>query len=358
MLILPQIVKTEWNNRNKKWFINKGYNFSKIKDKIEVSVLDLMEGSHVKVKILCDYCLEKGIRTIINKPYYEYINLNKKSIIYKDCCKSCTYQKYKESNLIVYGVDNVAKLKSVIDKKENTNFNKYGFKNPMQIIEFKNKYKNNYLNKYGVENPAQNITVKEKKKNTCLEKFNCNHPFECEEVLNKIKITNMNRYGCEIPFNNNSIQEKAKISLYKNKTGVSSKQQRYMCKLLNGELNYPFSNLLLDIYLPQNKINIEYDGSGHKISTRNKTISINDFYIKEMRRDMYLRSRGLKIIRIISKKDYLPIDKRILKMIMYAKEYLNTGHSWITFDIDNQLVRCSQFENYYDFGELRKIPKQ
>jgi len=53
--------------------------------------------------------------------------------------------------------------------------------------------------------------------------------------------------------------------LYKNKTGVSSYPQRYICNLLNGELNYPIGNLSLDIALLDNKIYIEYDGSGHDL---------------------------------------------------------------------------------------------
>ena len=42
-------------------------------------------------------------------------------------------------------------------------------------------------------------------------------------------------------------------------------------------------------------------------------------------------------------------------MIIYAKKYINTGHSWIKFDIDNNVIINRLGVFYYDFGELRKI---
>jgi hypothetical protein len=100
-----------------------------------------------------------------------------------------------------------------------------------------------------------------------------------------------------------------------------------------------------------------YDGGGHDISMKVKGGLTQEEFIKsERKRELFIKSRGFSIIRIISKDDLLPKDEIILKMISEAKEYLKTGHSWITFDIDNKKVICSQSQSDYNFGELRKLP--
>jgi hypothetical protein len=53
----------------------------------------------------------------------------------------------------------------------------------------------------------------------------------------------------------------------------------------------------------------------------------------------------------------LPSDNVIFNLVELAKSYFNTGHSWIKYDIDNSKIITSQFEKYFDFGELRKIKK-
>ena len=87
-------------------------------------------------------------------------------------------------------------------------------------------------------------------------------------------------------------------------------------------------------------------------------ISQVQFDSKEIKRYLFLKSLGWKMIRIICIKDKIPSDNIILEMIIHAKEYLNSGHSWIKFDIDNNKVICSQYEKGYDFGKLRKIKKE
>jgi len=67
---------------------------------------------------------------------------------------------------------------------------------------------------------------------------------------------------------------------------------------------------------------------------------------------LFLKSKGWRKITIISLKDYLPNDDIILNIVKYGIDYLNTNHSWIIFDIDNQLVKCSQFEEEYNYGKL------
>lgn len=304
MLILPQIVEVGWNVSNREWYISKSYKYTKIKDIVEVSVLDLKKGSHNLVKIKCDYC---GI--IFYKIYKSY--LHGRRIIKKDCCDNvnCMKQKRYESNKKIHGV---------------------GFS--LQLDEIRNSIVKTNLERYGCKCVLQN-----------------------EDVKNKIKETNILKYGVSSPSKNREISKRQMDTLKGNNNDLKSKQQIYIHQLIGGEINFQFSNLFLDIGFNNEMICIEYDGGGHDLRVKLGNMTREEFIKEERKRECFLRDNNWKIIRIISRKDYLPQDNKIIDIIIYAKNYLNINHSWIYFDIDNQLVKCSQFENYYDFGELRKI---
>ena len=55
-LIVPQTVKVRIGVRTYKYYKEKGYEFEKCTDLIEVDVIDLYPGSHEMVKIVCDIC--------------------------------------------------------------------------------------------------------------------------------------------------------------------------------------------------------------------------------------------------------------------------------------------------------------
>lgn len=52
---------------------------------IKVKVFDLTDGSHVKVKVLCDYCDQE----IMNPSWKTYLRQKKDNIVDKDCCRKC-----------------------------------------------------------------------------------------------------------------------------------------------------------------------------------------------------------------------------------------------------------------------------
>jgi hypothetical protein len=105
-------------------------------------------------------------------------------------------------------------------------------------------------------------------------------------------------------------------------------------------------------------IYVEYDGSGHELNITLGKTTKEEFELKEQRRYYALKNRGWRQIRIISRNDLLPTDVKIMELINLSIGYLNSGHSWIYFDIDNSIVRCREVEKHYDFGELRKITQQ
>jgi hypothetical protein len=144
-------------------------------------------------------------------------------------------------------------------------------------------------------------------------------------------------------------------TMYKHGTQQCSLQQKYLHDLLGGELNLPINSSTLDIAYPSDKIYIEYDGSGHDLSVKLGSMTSEEFEKKEKNRRYALYKLNWKEIRIISRKDYLPSDDIIIEMISFAKQYFITEHSWIVFDIDNKIVKSSQFDKEYNYGQVKRL---
>ncbi len=300
---------------------------------------------------------------------------------YKNSLQSPDVQeKIKQTNLLKYGVENPLSNKDIIQKRKETNLIKYGVENCFQNLETQNKIKETNIEKYGVDNPLKNSKIRDKMKSTnlekygdeimfktihfkeisiqtCLDKYGVENYRQTEECTQKIIDTNLERYGCQFPIQNNEIKEKMLNTLYKNGNQKCSTQQNYLNNLLNGELNFPVNNCSLDIAFPEENIYIEYQGSGHDLTVQLNTTTQDEFNKKERKRYYFLKAKGWNFIEIISRKDYLPQDEILLLMIDYAKDYLSTGHSWITFDIDNYNIKTSQFSINVNYGQLRKIRK-
>jgi hypothetical protein len=151
----------------------------------------------------------------------------------------------------------------------------------------------------------------------------------------------------------NELQKEDKSYYYINKVpydknGVPfSKQQLYLCELLNGELNYKIGNCYADIFIKPNII-IEYDGSGHNLCIYTGYLNLNKKKEKDKQRYKYFFSKGYNIIHIISPQDYLPSDKVIFEQLYKAKKYFEQGHKFYEIHINTQV---------YDkqYGKLRKI---
>jgi len=180
----------------------------------------------------------------------------------------------------------------------------------------------------------------------------------CRKCMDERKRnTNINNLGVPYPAQNKDVLRKQRKSLYQNGTMPCPRQQTYLYNLLGGEVNYSIKTINLDIAFPEEKLYIEFDGSGHDLQVKHGNKTQEQFDRDEKNRNYALYRAGFKEIRIISKSDKLPSDQVILEMISYAKDYLSTGHHYIKFNIDNSLVITSQFTQPYDYGKLRRIKK-
>lgn len=344
------------NPINNKQYVKKG-------TKIWVSSLDVPEKSDVLLEFICDYCGEIYEANRKNQPNSNH------------CCNHCKSIKFKNTSIQKFGVDNPAKSKEIQTKISNTIYNKYGVYNLMQNDAIKEKAFKTNLQKYGVKNPNQNKEVLEKRRKTCIEKYGVNSSFQNDIVKNKIKKSIQEKYGVDYISQSSEIKEKVKQTT-RERYGVdsvlqledirkrinpnTSRQQKYICELLHGELNVPCGKYYLDIVIDKN-IDLEIDFGGHDLQVKYGNITKEEFHQKEIIRDNVVRRKGYKVIRIISRKDYLPSDEKIIEMINFIRRYFEkySYHSWMTFDIDNNILKCAEFKDgvYYDFGKLHKLKR-
>lgn len=289
--------------------------------------------------------------------------------------------KQKETLMKNYGVENPSLSKEIQDKRKQTFIERFGVENSLLNPVVKAKVKKTILERYGVENVSQNQDIQNKRTQTFIERFGVATPLQNKECFEKMQQTNMERYGVKFTFQLKEIREKSRQTSLERygcenpmqspeifekwfaKNGSNfvktSRQQRYLCKLYNGILNHPFRCFALDIYLPEDKLDIEFDGSGHKMSVSLGSITEEDFEKKELYRNVALNKEGYKQMRIISSKDHLPSDQILLDMLSYTRNYfsLYPNHSWIEFNIDTSTVRNAEHKDGipYSFGSLRTI---
>ncbi len=84
-----EIVKIKWSKKNKKYYENIGYNYTKIGDSLDVRACDLPWNSHEKITATCD-C--DGCSNTTKVPYRNYNKALEKYGHYR--CKSCAIKDY------------------------------------------------------------------------------------------------------------------------------------------------------------------------------------------------------------------------------------------------------------------------
>lgn len=421
MGIISKTVKVSPRGKSIAHYKEKGYD-AKYNQELEVKVEDLSICSTALVETTCDYCgrirqptkyvdynaqtkngtkkcccldciplkreeifLEKyGYRTSFETPEIkEKIQATNRERYGSNSPSGSpeVREKQKQTLMKNYGVDNPSLSKELQDKRKQTFIERFGVENPLLNPEIREKATQTILERYGVENVFYNKEIKDKKDATLMERYGTLYPLQNKECLEKMQYTNMERYGAKFVPQLEETKQKVKQTNLKNcgyesymqspeffekwfaKHGSdfvkTSRQQRYICNLYNGTLNYPFKCFALDIFLQEDKLDVEFDGSGHKMSISLGSISEEDFEKKELYRNVAIKKEGYKQMRIISAKDLLPSDDTLLQMLSDAKSYfsLYPSHSWTEFNIDTSTVRNAENPegSPYDFGVLRTI---
>ena len=273
-------------------------------------------------------------------------------------CKVCTtkvnFKDFRNGYLTYCSPKCVSNDSATKDKIEQTCLTKYGVTHSSRIPGIQEKKKQTWLTNYGVDNPFKNKEIQQKCKSTLLANYGVDSPFKSETIRAKQRITVQARYGTDNVAKLEEVKQKIAKTLYTNNNGPCSKQQKYIRDLIGGELNYPVGSCRLDIAFPEDKIYFEYDGGGHELSVKLGSVTPEEFKTAAFRRRMFLYRKGWKKICLISRKDFLPSDERLLSILSKAITTLKE-RSWVSFDIDKSEIQTSQYKATFDFGELQKV---
>ncbi|QJI52483.1 hypothetical protein [Psychrobacillus phage Perkons] len=142
-------------------------------------------------------------------------------------------------------------------------------------------------------------------------------------AYNKAQKSNLIKYGVKNPMQVDEFKHKLINTLYENGTAPTSSQQLYIHTLIGGELNFPQESIMLDVAFPNEKIYFEYDGSGHDLQVKFKTLTQKEFYENERKRSYFLYRKGWRELRIISNDDKLPNNNMIVDFVYRSKSFFN-----------------------------------
>jgi predicted nucleic acid-binding Zn ribbon protein len=309
------------------------------------------------------------INNIIKSPKCPVCGKNVKfhrfSIGYSRCCSNkChliskeTQENRRKTNLKNFGVGNVFQSNKIKEKSKQTLIKKYGVENSQQSNKIKEKSKQTLIKKYGVENYSQTKEFLEKSKNTWLNKYGVDSPIKNAKIKKKIKNSINNNYRkkwskiLNISLNDIIILDdniviiknfckkhiKFKISKHniKNRT-LRSDDIKYICTkcyniskqssikenevydFINNELNIKniikkdkniLNGLEIDIYLPDYKLGIEFDGIYyHSNKFKDKNYHLNKTNLCEQ--------QGIELFHIFE--DEWLYKKEIVKSIIKNK---------------------------------------
>lgn len=301
-------------------------------------------------------CLEKyGVENVfqsegVKKKIKEtnQLKFGKESYVQTDEYKK-RYQEYCRSN---YGVDNLFQAKEIKDKIKQTNINKYGKSSYTQTDDYKRKTVETNLKRYNVTYKIQQhiknrelLTESYIKSNFIKDGFFLIQ--ECAEFFNLTFDALQKRYKKQfnILVPNKQYKLKAQLEVY-----------NYIKSIYSGkvELNTRqiISPLELDIYIPDKKLAIEFDGlmfHSYGVSNESMFNNASDEDSKcHLRKTDACQEKGIQLLHIfenewLTKKDiWKSVIKNKLGLIMnkiYARKceirqvqnseketFLNTNH--------------------------------
>lgn len=106
-------------------------------------------------------------------------------------------EKTQQTNLEKYGSEFATRSQQVKDKTRETNLKKYGVEYAQQKEEIRAKGETTCLEKYGVKNPFQNEEIKQKIKKRNKEKYGVEFISQSDLIKEKVRQTNLEKYGAE-----------------------------------------------------------------------------------------------------------------------------------------------------------------
>ncbi len=142
----------------------------------------------IKINFKCK-CGNESIKT--------FRSINKIGALCVNCTNQLQQEKKKNTELKIYGTDNIMTLSKFKDKIKQSCFKKYGVEHPLKNKEVINKLRKTVQNRYGVEHVLQIEKIKEKAGDTMIERYGVKHISQLDETKKKIKEKMLDKYGVE-----------------------------------------------------------------------------------------------------------------------------------------------------------------
>ena len=339
---------------------------------VDVSLLSYTSNYIISTK--CDNCCSINDITI-----YSYNRNISNGGFYH--CKKCKNIKYKNTCIEKYGIDNFSKTSKFVEKSKNKYIEKYGVDNPMKNDEIKNRMISTTheitLNKLNKFSDQWNIIERNDNLYRILCK-KCNHIFEINDKLlyKRIGLKTIICTECN-PINTHISGTEIQLLNFieDNYNGEIIKNNRKL--ILNTNTN---RFLELDIYLPELKLALEYNGlryhcteykdkNYHKIKSdlcEEKGIQLihiweDDWLYKQ---DIVKSIILNKLVCVSNKMNDTKIEIKEIIDDNLLKEFLNNNHieGYIKSSIniglfyDNELISLMTFnKNYHDIFNLLRF---
>ena len=260
-------------------------------------------------------------------------------------------EQIKKTNLEKYGYEVSSKAPEVKEKMRQTNQERRGLDAPLQSKESMDKLKATNMERYGVENTLSSPILRKKGRETSLEKYGTEWPQQSPKVIAKASLNKMknfyerlfttkrldlsstplfswedydgskNLYNFKCNHCGQIFQDTLRngnIPLCPTcypRVGATSKEETYLYKFVTDIYRRPImknTKLILhgqelDIYLPEKKLAIEYDGLyWHSDDKRDKDYHLN--------KTIACEKQGIRLIHIFS--DEWSKNKDICKSII------------------------------------------
>ena len=185
--------------------------------------------------------------------------------------------------------------------------------------------------------------IQKRKELTNLKKYGVKHAFQATQVRQKITTVLKQKYGVDKISDIPGMYEKIQNTSRKHNFIPISKQQKRLQKLFGGILNYVYDNFAIDIALIDEKIAIEYNGSGHDLNVQKKRITEEEFIEHENIRNNYLLDNSWKLLILISADDNISNNFVLKKLFTFAKNKFYNNINLVKINFDNGQV---YFDNY------------
>lgn len=333
-----------------KWGVDNPSKSKEVKDKLSIIGRSQSEKTKQKRK---ETCISKwGYETNLNLPEIKEKarrSLSKKEVKKKresTCLDKWGYksvfssgvirEKIKNTNIEKFGHEYPLQSEEIKEKIKITNLEKRGVDNPSKSDEVKKKRKETFFIRWGVDHPTKTEKIKEKIKETTIKNWGVDSPMKSDIIKERTRLTNLEKWGtinntssdlfrmynfkiskdpryvkylgnnislfrCEEGhlfelssdiYSHRDKEHLCDICRPKNKSRKEIDLYEYICSIYDGEIVQSYrEGFEIDIYLPEIRIGIEFNG----LYWHSELFKKKNYHLDKIN---YFKERGIRVIHI------------------------------------------------------------